>query len=99
MKGEENMRVKNYNIKDKMYLLELIDKEITRFIITDENYSLSFELLTLNTEDYKKFDVKSYVKTLNYNNLMNYLQDINDTEDDYLINDNIDIDKLILNDM
>ena len=91
------MRVKNYNIKDKMYLLELIDKEITRFIITDENYSLSFELLTLNTEDYKKFDVKSYVKTLNYNNLMNYLQDINDTEDDYLINDNIDIDKLILN--
>lgn len=93
------MRVKNYNIKDKMYLLELIDKEITRFIITDENYSLSFELLTLNTEDYKKFDVKSYVKTLNYNNLMNYLQDINDTEDDYLINDNIDIDKLILNDM
>lgn len=93
------MRVKNYNIKDKMYLLELIDKEITRFIVTDENYSLSFELLTLNTEDYKKFDVKSYVKTLNYNNLMNYLQDINDTEDDYLINDNIDIDKLILNDM
>ena len=93
------MRVKNYNIKDKMYLLELIDKEITRFIITDENYILSFELLTLNTEDYKKFDVKSYVKTLNYNNLMNYLQDINDTEDDYLINDNIDIDKLILNDM
>ena len=93
------MRVKNYNIKDKMYLLELIDKEITRFIITDENYSLSFELLTLNTEDYKKFDVKSYVKTLNYNNLMNYLQDINDTEDDYLINDNIDIDKLILNDI
>lgn len=93
------MRVKNYNIKDKMYLLELIDKEITRFIITDENYSLSFELLTLNTEDYKKFDVKSYVKTLNYNNLMNYLQDINDTEDDYLIKDNIDIDKLILNDI
>lgn len=93
------MRVKNYNIKDKMYLLELIDKEITRFIVTDENYSLSFELLSLNTEDYKKFDVKSYVKTLNYNNLMNYLQDINDTEDDYLINDNIDIDKLILNDI
>lgn len=93
------MRVKNYNIKDKMYLLELIDKEITRFIITDENYNLSFELLSLNTEDHEKFDVKSYVKTLNYNNLMNYLQDINDTEDDYLINDNIDIDKLILNDI
>lgn len=93
------MRVKNYNIKDRMYLLELIDKEITRFIVTDENYSLSFELLTLNTEDYNKFDVKSYVKTLNYKNLMNYLQDINDTEDDYLIKDNIDIDKLILNDI
>lgn len=93
------MRVKNYNIKDKMYLLELIDKEITRFLITDENYNLSFELLSLNTEDHEKFDVKSYVKTLNYNNLMNYLQDINDTEDDYLIKDNIDIDKLILNDM
>jgi len=93
------MRVKNHNIKDKMYLLELIDKEITRFIVTDESYNLSFELLSLNTEDYKKFDVKSYVKTLNYNNLMNYLQDINDTEDDYLINDNIDIDKLILNDI
>lgn len=92
------MRVKTHNIKDKMYMLELIDRDLTRFIITEENYTLSYELLSLYNTEYEKFDVKSYVKSLNYDNLMNYLQDINDTEDDYLINDNVDIDKMLVRD-
>ena len=92
------MRVKNYELKDKLYLLELIEKDKTRYLITHEDYNLSYELLSLYNTDYEKFDVKSYVKSLNYDNLMNYLQDINDTEDDYLINDNIDIDKMLVSD-
>ncbi len=92
------MRVKNYELKDKLYLLELIEKDKTRYLITHEDYNLSYELLSLYNAEYEKFDVKSYVKSLNYDNLMNYLQDINDTEDDYLINDNIDIDKMLVSD-
>lgn len=92
------MRVKNHLIKEKLYVLELVDKDITRFIVTEENYTLSYELLSLYNNDYEKFDVKSYIKSLNYDNLMNYLQDINDTEDDYLIHDNIDIDKMLVGD-
>lgn len=92
------MRVKNHLIKEKLYVLELVDKDITRFIVTQEDYNLSYELLSLYNDDYLKFDVKSYIKSLNYDNLMNYLQDINDTEDDYLIHDNIDIDKMLVGD-
>ena len=92
------MRVKNYNLKDKLYLLELIEKDKTRYIVTHEDYNLSYELLSLYNEDYNKFDVKSYINTLNYANLLNYLEDINDTEDDYLIKDNLNLDNLILKD-
>lgn len=92
------MRVKNYELKDKLYLLELIEKEKTRYIITHEDYNLSYELLSLYNNDYKNFDVKGYINSLNCDNLFNYLQDINDTEEDYLIKDDINLDNLILKD-
>lgn len=88
------MRVKNYKIQDKLYLLELIGDDIIRLIVTHEDYNLSYELLSVYKDDILTFDTKSYVKSLNYEQLFNYLVDINDTEDDYLIKDTMDLENM-----
>lgn len=89
------MRVKNYKIQDKLYLLELIGDDIIRLIVTHEDYDLSYELLSVYKDDILTFDTKSYVKSLNGEQLLNYLIDINDTEDDYLIKDQMDLDYML----
>lgn len=89
------MRVKNYKLEDKLYLLELIGDDIIRLIVTHDDYNLSYELLSVYKDDILTFDTKSYVKTLNGEQLLNYLIDINDNEDDYLIKDNLELENIL----
>lgn len=93
------MRTKANLIKDNLYVIELKDEMVTRLIVTHKDYSLSYELLTMYNDDLKNnsFDIKSYIKNLNYENLIDYLQEINDMEDDCLYHERL-IDDLLVKD-
>lgn len=87
------MRTKSYKIKDNLYIIELKDELITRLIVTHKDYDLSYEILSIYNEDLnnkKAFNIKDYIKTLNYDNLINYLIDVNSEEEDYLFHDEFD---------
>lgn len=92
------MRTKAHHIKDNLYVIELKDNLITRLIVTHSDYDLSYELLSIYNDDIKednKFDLKAYIKNLNYDNLLNYLIDINDEGEDYLYHDDLQINPII----
>lgn len=92
------MRTKAHHIKDNLYVIELKDNLITRLIVTHSDYDLSYELLSIYNDDIKednKFDLKTYIKNLNYDNLLNYLIDINDEGEDYLYHDDLQINPII----
>ena len=92
------MRTKAHLIKDNLYVIELKDTMMTRFIVTHKDYELCYELLSIYNEDVEKegsFDLKSYIKNLNYENLFNYLIDINSDGEDYLFHDDMQIIPLV----
>ena len=93
------MRTKANLIKDKLYVIELKDNLITRLIVTHEDFSLSYELLTIYNEDLNsKFNLKEYINSLNYENLFSYLQEVNEDDyDDCLYHEKL-IDDLIVKD-
>ena len=92
------MRVRTHNIDKDLYVLEVIESDVTRLIVTDKNYGLSYELLSMFNDKVKNFDVKSYVKTLKYETLLSYLEEVNDNEDDCLYHERLIDDFLVKDD-
>ena len=92
------MRTKAHKIKDNLYIIELKDDIFTRLIVTHPDYELSFELLSVYNDDLKlenSIDLKEYIKNVNYDNLINYLIDINNEGEDYLYHDEIELNSLV----
>lgn len=92
------MRTKAHHIKDNLYIIELKDDIFTRLIVTHPDYELSFELLSIYNDDLKlenSIDLKEYIKNVNYENLINYLIDINNEGEDYLYHDEIEMNSLV----
>lgn len=92
------LRTKAHKIKDNLYIIELKDDIFTRLIVTHPDYELSFELLSIYNDDLKlenSIDLKEYIKNVNYENLINYLIDINSEGEDYLYHDEIEMNPLV----
>lgn len=95
------MRTKAHHIKDNLYVIELKDNIITRLIVTHKDYDLSYELISVYNDDLElegSFNIKDYIKSLKYDNLINYLIDINSDGEDYLYHDEIELNPLIKDD-
>lgn len=95
------MRTKAHHIKDNLYVIELKDNIITRLIVTHKDYELSYELISVYNDDLElegSFNIKDYIKSLMYDNLINYLIDINSDGEDYLYHDEIELNPLIKDD-
>lgn len=86
------MKSKIYNLEDGLILIELKSENEVRYIVNHKDYDISYLLLSVLLDDVvsKKFKIKDYIKTLDKEKLMDYLQELNDDSDDYLYKDNID---------